>query len=129
MRMDDAAVAELTAARGTAGRAIAVHVTHAGERVARDALVAAWEASGVDAPLSVVFDEHDRLVEAPAGIVRGLPERRVAVLFPARAEPVRTRGRRHDVLVESLRAEGCAIRVDRAEARALVSRDPVVTAA
>ncbi|MGW1994243.1 hypothetical protein [Embleya sp. NPDC001921] len=129
VRMDAAAVAALTAARATAGRAIAVHVTHAGERAARDALVAAWDASGVDAPLSVVFDERDRLVEALAGFVRGLPERRVAVLFPAPADPVRTRGRRHDVLVESLRAEGCAIRVDRAKAGAAPSRDRVVTAA
>ncbi|MEU0933180.1 hypothetical protein [Embleya sp. NPDC005971] len=113
-RMDVAAVAALSAARAMAGRAIAVHVTRAGERAARDELVAAWDASGVDAPLSVVHDERDRLVEALATFVRGLPERRVAVLLPAGAAPAR--GRRHDVLVAALRAEGCAIRVERAAA-------------
>ncbi|MFI6580204.1 hypothetical protein [Embleya sp. NPDC050493] len=138
-RMDAAAVAALRTAHRAAGRAIAVHVTRAGEQAARDALVAAWDASGVDAPLSVVYDEHDRLVEALATFVRGLPERRVAVLLPADADPARGRGRRHDVLVDALRAEGCALRVDRAAAPAEAAstgsgpaegpRRPLVTAA
>jgi hypothetical protein len=139
VRMDAAAVAALSAARTMAGRAIAVHVTRAGEQLARDTLVAAWDASGVDAPLSVVYDERGRLVEALATFVRGLPERRVAVLLPADADSARGRGRRHDVLVEALRAEGCAVRVSRAAAPAEGtshkngpaegSRNPLVTAA
>ncbi|GCE01631.1 hypothetical protein [Embleya hyalina] len=130
VRMDAAAVAALAAARDMGGRAIAVHVTRPGERAVRDALVDAWDAAGVDAPLSVVFDERDRLVEALATFVRGLPERRVAVLVPAAADPARGRGR-HDVLVEALRAEGCALLVVRAEAAAPPppARDPLVTAA
>ncbi|MYS82356.1 hypothetical protein [Embleya scabrispora] len=140
VRMDAAAIAALSAARTMAGRAIAVHVTRAGEQAARDALVAAWDASGVDAPLSVVHDERDRLVEALATFVRGLPEQRVAVLLPAAdADPARRRSRRHDVLVDALRVEGCAVRVDRAAAPAEHtpaesapadgSRKPLVTAA
>ncbi|WP_439675148.1 hypothetical protein [Embleya sp. MST-111070] len=131
VRVDAAALAALGAARDLGGRAIAVHVTRPGERAVRDALVDAWDAAGVDAPLSVVFDERDRLVEVLATFVRGLPERRVAVLVPAAADPARVRGRRHDTLVEALRAEGCAVLVARAEAPAppLPVRDPLVTAA
>ncbi|MGC0421451.1 hypothetical protein [Embleya sp. AB8] len=125
VRMDAAALAALGAARAMGGRAIAVHVTHTGERAAREALIAAWDASGVDAPLSVVHDERGRLVEALATFVRGLPERRVAVLLPADADPARARSRRHDVLVDALRAEGCATLVRRAAAIPA----PLVTAA
>ncbi|MYV98571.1 hypothetical protein [Streptomyces sp. SID3343] len=108
-RIDAAAVATLSAARASGGRVLAVHVTHAGERAGRDALVAAWDASGVDVTLSVVHADGDLIAEPLVTFVRGLPERNPLVRLPG-PPPVpgwhRSTGSRGEQVYRALRAAG-----------------------
>jgi hypothetical protein len=108
-RMDAVAVATLSAARASGARVLAVHVTHAGEQAGRDALVAAWDACGVDVTLSVVYADHDLIAEPLVTFVRGLPERNAVVRLPGTpASPGwhRSAGSRGGQVYRALRAAG-----------------------